>query len=623
MKDAELKHFKALSDVFIKAINQQNYTLTETISRFLYSVFQKERENVKDEPVVYPTAYYELVHKTIEELAILKNKKNATLEHRSAGSVWLLGELTDSEISEITYSWIWSNLSLAIRYEQDDMILYHWGTAHQYITYNLKHITPDYNIENGEIEIRNKEQVEKRNGERKKFFEFHYALGGLLTFSKRYDCLNRIFNYTISQPPKYELLPESMNEIFEFYFNIRDDLKYSWISSIYPFPSSEGISADTIVKKWISKYLAILFLRQYTIFPYLITMKPLDYPSLPANQGEKKVWIEGIDYFKRLVSEILETKELIKALNLEFINKEWCEENKKPFPTIFFENLKASLIESYEKEAVEIQIDKEKEELFYKSSASILESKIGSLGIITSDYKIENEFNDWHINGLKMVYPKDAFVEKPEVDHLEFDSFLATVIARKIDEGVFSTFLLNRKKWYVLKEDDLFEAVKELGLDEQYLLINCGLNISYYRESLKISGLSADKFNGLRIINLQSYGGVDPSLFAVKINDLPNMITNEIDQDIREQYDLRRISEAHPIYSSVMNLNEASKELLNELSYDKTEEELKKSVLLNIFIRMEIRWKKSPKMIHLIQYSEYRQKGLPNKLTDIKQVKNL
>lgn len=622
MKDAELKHFKALSDVFIKAINQQNYTLTETISRFIYSAFQKERESAKDEPVVYPTAYYELVHKTIEELAILENKKNATLEHRSAGSVWLLGELTDSEISEITYSWIWHNLRLALRYEQDDMILYHWGTAHQYITYNLKPITPDYNIESGKIEISNKEQVEKRNIERKKFFEFHYALGGLLTFSKRYHCLNRIFNYTTSQPPKYELLPESMNEIFEYYFNFRDDIKYPWISSIYSFPGSEGIGADSIVKKWISKYLAILFLRQYTIFPYLITMKPLDYPSLPKHQGEKKVWIDGIDHFKKLVSELLESKELIKALNLEFITKEWCEENKKPYPTTFFEKLKDDLVKSYQKEAVEIQIDKEKEELFYKSSASILESKIGSLGVITSDYKIENEFNNWHINGLKMVFPKDAFVQKPEVHHIDFDSFLATVVARKIDDGVFSTFLLNRKKWYVLKEVDLFDAVKKLGLDEQYFLINCGLNISYFRDSLNVSELIADKFDGLRIINLQNFGGVEPSLFAIKVNDLPNMLINEIDQDIREQYNLRRISEAHPIYSSVIDLNKASEELIKELSYDKTEEELRKSVLLNIFMKMEIRWKKSPMVVQLIQYSEYRQKGLPNKLTDIKQVKS-
>lgn len=171
--------------------------------------------------------------------------------------------------------------------------------------------------------------------ERKKFIEFHYALGGLLTYKSRYSCIKRLFNYTQSQPPKYELLPETMREVFSFYFEVRDpyERSYPWISHQYPFPELSGISSDGVIKKWISSYMAILFLRQYKIVQYLITMKPLYFPAIPDTQGEIKNWIDGLDFFKNLVIEHLGNKELLKTLNLEFITQSWCDENDKPYPT--------------------------------------------------------------------------------------------------------------------------------------------------------------------------------------------------------------------------------------------------------------------------------------------------
>jgi hypothetical protein len=50
----------------------------------------------------------------------------------------------------------------------------------------------------GAREIINTLEIEKRNQERNKFLEFHYALCGLLLYEKRYHCINRIFNHTTS-----------------------------------------------------------------------------------------------------------------------------------------------------------------------------------------------------------------------------------------------------------------------------------------------------------------------------------------------------------------------------------------------------------------------------------------
>ena len=170
----------------------------------------------KEKPVEYPIDYYELAYKTTEELAQIKDNRLLFLEVRSAGAIWLLGEHKGSEISETTYRWLWRNLLITVRYNKDNMLMSFWETANQYFTYNLKVVDPTY-IAGGQIS--NSEDVNKRKEERKLFLEFMHALGGLLLYKKKYSCISRFFRFTTSIPPKYELLPSSMNQIFELYLN--------------------------------------------------------------------------------------------------------------------------------------------------------------------------------------------------------------------------------------------------------------------------------------------------------------------------------------------------------------------------------------------------------------------
>lgn len=145
MKDnPDLKYFSALSDLLLQSIRNQQNNISITLSDFFYSAFRQIREQYKNEPIVYPAAYYELVYKAIEELAILKEKRNYLLEHKTSGEIWLLGDLQENEISETTYTWMWRNLLLAIRYEQDDLIMNHWETCHQYFSYSLPYIYEEY-----------------------------------------------------------------------------------------------------------------------------------------------------------------------------------------------------------------------------------------------------------------------------------------------------------------------------------------------------------------------------------------------------------------------------------------------------------------------------------------------
>ncbi len=619
--EPDLKYFSALSDLLLQSIKTQQTTYSRTLSDFFYTAFRKVRDKFTNEPVVYPELYYETVYRAIEELAILKEKRNYLLEHRTSGGIWLLGEMQGKEISETTYAWLWRNLLLAVRYQQDDLIVNHWETCHQYYSYSMPYIYQEYDNTANNFQVSNQAAIDKRKTERQKFIEFHYALGGLLTYKERYASIKRLFNHTQSQPPKYELLPESMQEIFKFYSDVRDpyERKYTWISHQYPFPELSGLNADYVIKKWIMSYMAILFLRQWTIYPYLMTMRPLDFPPTPPTQGEIKQWIDGLDFFKKLVSEHLQNNELLKTLNLDFITPAWCEENQKPYPITFIETFKSNLESAYYINALTLQISNEKVLQFENATKTIVESAIEKLQPISNSTPIQDANSDkWYINGQRMLQDKDAFSENPEVHHMQFDSFLASVVSRSLNDGLGEIFFRKVSKSYLLKPEDFFKAIDKLAIDESFVIVNFGINLDYFITQLKVSELSKDKYKNTNIYSFNGSQIVRDSLFVLKQSDLPNISTRPIDADIIAKYSLKKISETINLHSSIIDLNNTSEEVFNENKQDKSDDELRKSVLMSIIISTEFKWEKNIEVIQVRQYSEFFQKGIANKLEDVK-----
>lgn len=617
---SEIKFFPALADLLLLSIRKQQTNISRTLSDFFYSAFRRVREKPNNIPVIYPDQYYDTIYRAIEELAILKEKRNYLLEHRASGGIWLLGEMQGKEISEKTYLWLWRNLLIAVRYNQDDLIINHWETCHQYYSYSLPYIHKEYDNTTTSFQVSNQKEVEKRLAERKKFIEFHYALGGLLTYKNRYSCIKRLFSYTQSQPPKYELLPESMQEVFSFYFEVRDpyDRSYNWISHQYPFPELSGISSDGVIKKWIMSYMAILFLRQYSIIPYLITMKPLDYPAIPDTQGEIKNWIDGLDFFKKLLIEHLENEELLKTLNLGFITEEWCEENDKPYPKAFIDTLKSSLEVAYENNALNLTLSEDKIGQFKGSTKGILESAFASLNPINNVKSIsDTESDKWYVNGQRMLQSKDAFSENPEAHHIDFDTFLGTVASKSLKEGLSEVFLRKNSKSYLLKPEDLFKAIDLLKVDEKYVIVNFGINLDRFINQIKVPKLSREAYNKIKIHSFNGSHIVRDSLFILKQSDLPNVTSKPIEDGVIEKYSLEKISDSMNLYCAVLDMNQVNEEIFKENEQNKSEDEIRKSVLLSIIFSIEYKWKRNIEVIQLRQNSEFRQQGIANKLEEI------
>ena len=82
-----------------------------------------------------------------------------------------------------------------------------------------------------------------------------------------------------------------------------------------------------------------------------------------------------------------------------------------------------------------------------------------------------------------------------------------------------------------------------------------------------------------------------------------------------EKYNLNLIDPNLNLYTSVIDLN-SSPLLLSELE-PTSNRDLKKSVLVSLLLKIEIQWKKEIKMVQIKAYSEYKEKGIPNKLSEI------
>lgn len=620
-ENEEHTYFQATLDILHLSIKKQDTVTAKTASEFIYKNFRNIRTLNIGTPVQYPDIYYQMVFKTVQELVYLKDERFIYLEHRSLGGVWFLGEHEKAKIHELTFSWMWRGLALAIQHERDDMVMQYWSVAHQHFIYELMAVQPS-RVRAGEaFEIQNASEVDERNNERDRFLEFNYAFGGLLLYKSRFDNIRRMFRYTTSIPQSYDLLPLWMSEVFNLYFKFRDpyDYNFPFINTRYYFPDTEGIQGEGLVKYWICKYAALLFLRQYTIIPHLSFMAPIEYPVVPLRQNEKRLWLENLDYFKKLILDILDDRELLKGVGMAYIIPQWFIDNQKIHPIEFIDSLKQSVKQAFEDTEQNQPISDVKKQSFIDSTKSIIMDTIEPYKEIFKQ-NIEGETKSWFVPSITMVAEKSAFSDNQDVHHTNFDSFLAGRQASRIRKAISETFHMNETETYLLKTDDLFLAIDKLSIDpKENIIVNFGIDLNYHVNYTKVSGLSKTEYKSLKILSFEGYNRalMNATFFIIKKQDLPTLLFKELTQDLIEKYSLQEIDGDLHIYTSVIDLN-VNEYIRNEVEAEETQTQLNKSVLMYIGMNLEIKWKKGIKMLALSQYSEFNNRGVPNDLVDVK-----
>lgn len=618
-------YFESISELLYWSIKNQNEHIAKTISDYFYGCFQRFRERKNYSEMGYPEQYYIVTYKATLELLIINENKLIFLESRIPGGIWLLGEFTKNKIPEKTYSYLWINLRQCIDYKRDDIVLFYWQNASQYFSYSLpsidKAFSEDYQS------ILNSNEIAEREKERSRFLEFNYALGGLLTYQQRYDCIHRLFRFTQSEPPKYVLLPQTMREVFDWFFKFMDSYndQMTWIAHKYNFPNTEGIDADGVVRNWIRKYIAILFLRQYTLITYYTYQQHVSVPPLPNSQGEKTFWLDHIDYFKELVLKTRSNKELMEGLNFNlygYISDEWCDSNEKITPEALFQETKEELKENIKRTNREQKPSADKINQFNKATNRIVSQLYGKYKKLKNSQVIIEDYLSWYTRGVQATIDKSSFVENQGVSHMNFDSFLAEDYVRELNYIFSQQFYFKRTRNYLLDKEKLFKGIDYLKIEEpdNYVIIAFDLHIPYF-EGTNGLDITNNKYNGIEICEIRgSFPLLNQSLVILKKTDLPYFNYLKVNPEIREKYELEEINSNIKLYTSIIDLNK--REDLWDGLPQRGEVDLRTQVLLRIELSTEFRWKENIELVQIRLFSIYEEKGIPNKLKDIQPFKS-
>lgn len=609
----DFRFFKALGDILHISIKRNNEDVARAVSDYCYTAFRLLREQQEGTPVEYPADYYQFAYKTTIEVLAKPDIRWHYLAARSAGGIWLLGELSDTEISEKTYSWLWQIMRRTIENGADDYVMDLWEHADQHAS---QHLGPIANvIDNNTFELLNQAEIKKRENDRKRFEEFFIALGGLILYRSRFDCIRRMFRHTRSLPPSYELLPASVTEVFYWYdrFIDRHDRYVPWLSIKYSFPGLSGSNSDGLIKGAIFRYLALLFLRLYSITPRYVYEAPLRPPVLPETQGERSQRLEKLPYLTRLVLELHNDKALLAAVGLGFLSDAWCAENNKPTPEVLLGQIRTMLENGIERGLNEQEPATDKVQEFMTATGEILTPELEKLKNLSGSVDPGPGGQKLYVEGRREIMDKSSFVHGQGVHHINFESICAEMVAMHIRLSTSEILWRCNTRQYAVKEEDIRETLNRLHLrDDNYLIISFGFDAgAAAREQGWASTNTRFLFLQDQISPITGY-----CFFVLREADMPVISLLPPSTQDRARYALEPVSEEVNLYASVIDLNRSA-ELREASAAPDQNRDLRKSVLVCISVLIEWQIKRGFPCIYVQTIFPYSQDGLSNNMNEI------
>lgn len=615
--DQDFSIFKALTRLLFFGIEIQDEQLVATLRAHFSQLFQEGRRNAGSKPVQYPVAYYEMVYDTIYNSSKTDYWKVGNVGFAAASGRWLIGGHEYTHIDDLTFAWLWNNLQLMLRVNREDFVEEFWQNSHELIRFGLEPVPWRHDPENP-FAISNQAEIDQREFEREKFFEFHTALGAMLLYEKRYRLLKRLVNHTTSIPVRYELLPMTMGMVINLFFRFwrSDGLFYF---NRYQFPGQDGIQGEYLSREYMAKYTALLFIRQYFLVSQTYGYDPVSLPQGPNTQDERTTWIRQLPYFKKLVEEIQEETELLKALDYEPITDAWAEQHRKTKPSDILDQLLNNVQSAYNATEVEQQAEEEKENQFKATSAQMIDARIDSYDNVQNEHPITEKYESNKLRGGYMLYQKAAFAADQGVTYLNYDSFFASEIASNFTWRMTELFQSKVLKSFLFRAPEFFQAIDKMRLNiHQHVLLNFGVSIDVVNLRYQIDQLQNDNYKGIPIITVQfaNYAIMESCFVVMRKTDLPSFDFAAPPAEEIERLDLDLISERHQLYGSVIDLNEHP--ALKGLFPNEKPEVLDTSVILALEFNIDVRWKLKTKMLRLAMYSDFHQQGDVNDLSEIK-----
>ncbi len=605
----------SINEITINAVEKNDKRIEEDILNFYTELRTKLRKEYKDnlidkdksnkEGVLYPFYYHEFIRELIKVFIEGSDDNFISLQHHiTNGSFLIPNDFQYIKISEDTYNNLWYNITL-IR-NNTDFISKFWAHSNQYFWMGLKEIVLNFDKSNEKKFI-------EREEERKRFLEFHYAVGGLLLYSKNYESLKYIFSYSQQSPPDYKLLPYDMKELFEWIEFFRNEYKQIPKFFIgydrYRFPNLDSVGTNKQVVFWICRYLCVLFIRQYKLLKTLYYSNTTNQPYLnDLPLMELYNWKESITYFKFCLNKVLEDREALEQLELWNTYKLKYSEIDK-----FIIELEQSIDEHISDRKERAELSQKKIEQFYASSKEILGNCLEEYLPINNPEDFDTDFKVT-FSGQRTLSNKSFFVDD-DISCMGYDSSLANFISRySIKKYIPNSFLGAETKSYLLNNNNLLEGIGRIINDKEedivIIIFNAGddtsqkLNNSQYKE--KVIPLPATDLRN--------------TIFILEKSNLPNIEIADISKEVKQEPQMKKISDEWNIYGTVIDINlpgnEAIKEKwIDDINYYQKENELQ--ILLGLLFVGHIKFKSDRKIIQININNEFEELGTENKLSDL------
>lgn len=605
----------SINEITINAVEKNDKRIEEDILNFYTELRTKLRKEYKDnlidkdkfnkEGVPYSFYYYQQLVRELMKIFVVRNDDNfKSLQHHiTNGSFLIPNDFQHIKISEDTYNTLWYNITL-IR-NNPDYISKFWAHSNQYFWTELKDI--ERYLDNS-----NKGEVEEREQERKRFLEFHYAVGGLLLYSKNYEALKYIFSYSQQSPPDYKLLPYDMKELFEWIEFFRNEYKQIPKFFIgydrYRFPNLDSVGTNKQVVFWICCYLCVLFIRQYKLLKTLYYSNTTNQPylnNLPLM--ELYNWKESIAYFKFCLNKVLEDREALEQLELwNTYELKYSEIDK------FIIELEQSIDEHILDKKKRAELSQKKIEQFYASSKEILENCLEEYLPINNPEDFDTDFKVTFL-GQRTLSNKSFFVDD-DIPCMGFDSSLANLISSySIPRDISNSFLIAKTNRYLLNNNNLLEGMDRVIQDKEDIVII--VFSGGYEATQKIEN-SKYKEN---IIHLPAIDFKN-TIFILEKSNLPKIEKSDISEEVKQELQVKKISDKWNIYGTIIDINlpenEAIKEKwIDDINYYQKENKLQ--ILLGLLFVGHIKFKSDRKIIQININNEFEELGTENKLSDL------
>ncbi|MDR3047978.1 MAG: hypothetical protein LBU51_10305 [Bacteroidales bacterium] len=620
-------YFEAISKILFYSINKADEPLARTLLDFYFESFIKFRKGKESQTIEYPQEYYDTAFEANE---LLCNRKKKTISYFNDSTLFELffDQSQKTVISPKTYRFLWKLIAQSILYDRVDFILSYWRKAHQLFNLFMPKIHPNYDSIYSNVS--NQAEIDKREKDRNDFLEFHYALGGLLMYKQKYSIIKELMYFTQSQPPKYVLVPEKMQQVIERYMQIEEFeyLNPVYYEQRYQFPDIYGVNADGTIRMWIKRYLSVLFIRQYTLHEYYVNSNTLTMPKPPENLSELNRWKEELDSLDFFVNDYLSQTGILKELGLEqFCNPNWFDENNKIKPSVLIENFIKEIEENFVKIKTEQNISPDKKKEFQEETIEHFKPILEEYSKIFTNNQIGDNYQSHYIGGQHCILEKAAFSNNQDIGYSNSVSITAESVAMQFQQYALNSFIFIMPHKYFLTEKDVFLAIDRLNINpEDFIIISVGLNIDYFSSILKIDRLKNENekwhYNNMEIVDIYNNMNdlVSQSLFVLKKEDLPNMVFKEIDKKIAEKYHLEKIDETYNIYTGLNDLHEQENEIIRKtVEKDTIQTDLSQKVLACVDINVEIQYK-TAKCVQLKAFSQFDDRGTANNVSDVQSI---